>query len=58
LLLLWREKLLLFLTGMFGWDKNSRIVAVIGIEITVVYLNVYLLFRNSENNCYSVVRMK
>jgi hypothetical protein len=37
---------------MFGWVRNSRIVVVLGIGIIVVYPNVNLMFRNSENSCY------
>jgi hypothetical protein len=44
--------------GMFGWVRNSRIAAIFGIRIVVVYPNTNLLFRNSDNNCYSVVMMK
>jgi hypothetical protein len=44
--------------GMFGWARNNRIAAVLGIRIVVVYPNTNLLFRNSENNCYSVVMME
>jgi hypothetical protein len=43
------------LEGYVWMDMNSRIVIVLGIEITVVYLNTNLLFRNSENNCYSTI---
>jgi hypothetical protein len=41
--------------GMFGWARNSRIDDVLRIKITVVYPNTNLLFRNSENNCYSAI---
>jgi hypothetical protein len=30
---------------MFGWARNSRIVIIFGIKITVVYPNINLLFR-------------
>jgi hypothetical protein len=35
---------------MFGWVRNSRITAVLGIEIAVVHPNANLLYQNSENN--------
>jgi hypothetical protein len=43
------------LTGMFGWVRSNRIVVVLEIEIIVVYPNVNLLFRDSENSCYSAI---
>jgi hypothetical protein len=43
---------------MFGWAGNSRIAVVFAIGITIVYPNTNLLFWNSENSYYSVVRIK
>jgi hypothetical protein len=43
------------LDRIFGWHKNSGMIAVFGIEIIMMQLNSYLLFRNSENNCYFVI---
>jgi hypothetical protein len=42
----------------FGWHKNSKIVIVLEIKIAVLYPNANLLFRNSENSCFSVIPWK
>jgi hypothetical protein len=46
------------LQGMFGWARNSRIIIVLGIKITVVHPNTNMLFRNNENICYSIGEME
>jgi hypothetical protein len=49
--------LILKFPNMFEWTTNSRIAVVFGRELTVMYSNVNLLFRNSENSCYSMMMM-
>jgi hypothetical protein len=42
----------------FGWHENSGIDIIFRIKIITVQLNVNLLFRNSENSCYSAIPMR
>jgi hypothetical protein len=43
--------------GMFGWDRNNRIVVVLvlKIRIAVVYPKINMLFRNNENSYFSAI---